>query len=50
MFQYSQYQDTFVKFLPQIQQERLDIISEDTNSGEDNGIGRKLRRGAEVRE
>ena len=32
-----------------IQQESLDIISEDVNVGYDYGIGRSFRRGAEVR-
>ena len=44
----SQYQDMFVHFLTEIQQERPDMISEDVNVGEDYGIGRLFRRGAEV--
>ena len=45
----SQYQDMFVCFLTEIQQERPDIISEDVNVGEDYVIGRSFRRGAYVR-
>ena len=47
--QASQYQETLVNFLTEIQQERPNIILEDVNVGEDYGIGRSLRRGAEVR-
>ena len=38
--QASHYQETFVHFLTEIQQERPDIISEDVNVGEDYGMGR----------
>ena len=48
MDQASQYQDMFVHFLKEIQQERLDIILEGENVREDYGIGRSSRRDAEV--
>ena len=49
MDQDSQYQERFVDFLTEIQQECPYIILEDVNVGEDYGIGRSFRRGAEVR-
>ena len=49
MAQDSKYQDTFVHFLTGIQQECPYITMEDVNVGEDYGIGRQFRRGAEVR-
>ena len=49
MTQDSQYQETFVYFLTEIKQERLDIILEDVNVGEDYCIGSSFRRGAEFR-
>ena len=48
MVQASQYQETFVHFLTEIQQELPDIISKGVNIGEDYGIGRSFIRGAEI--
>ena len=36
----SQYQETFVHFMTEIKQERLDIVLEDVNDGDYYGIGR----------
>ena len=47
--QASQYQEMFVHFPTETKQERLDIISENVNAGEDYGIGSSLIRGAYVR-
>ena len=44
-----QYQETFVSFLTEIQQERPEIFLEDVNVGEDYSIRRRLRRGTDVR-
>ena len=44
-----QYQENFVHYLKEIQQECPDIISENVNVGEDYGIIRLFRRVVEVR-
>ena len=44
-----QYQETFVNFLTEIEQECPGIIIKDVNFGEDYGIGRSFRTGAEIR-